>query len=168
MGSSAFEKRYGNLFKSVEQRKAEEAEHKRQEEERLAELRRKLETEERKKAELRIVESDERLRDYQQKAVKDILAAWHKVNNVMLQMPTGTGKTRLFVAMTNALNTTDAKNYGVKGMPRFLIVTHREELVEQISDTLISHYHLSHTILGKGIHVCDAPSISTKEAKDGI
>lgn len=96
-----------------------------------------------------IVTEDDRLRGYQQEAVRKILSAWGAENrNVMLQMPTGTGKTRLFVALISALTESGAENFGLKGEPRFLIVTHREELVEQISDTLISHYHLEHIILG--------------------
>lgn len=96
-----------------------------------------------------IVTEDGRLRGYQQEAVRRILSAWGAGNrNVMLQMPTGTGKTRLFVALINALTETGAETFGLKSEPRFLIVTHREELVEQISDTLISHYHLEHRILG--------------------
>lgn len=97
MGNTTFLKRYGTLFNSVKRReeelaaKAEEA--RKREEARLEADRAERETEERRKKEMRIVENDERLRDYQQKAVKDILAAWHKVKNVMLQMPTGTGKT---------------------------------------------------------------------------
>lgn len=157
MSGSAFEKRYGALFKSVERRKAEEEAEKQKVEELLAESRRKCEEEERKKTEMRIVESDERLRDYQQTAVKEILAAWQEKKNVMLQMPTGTGKTRLFVALINALNTTEAENYGVDAVPCFLIVTHREELVEQISETLNEHYHLEHAILGKSSSVEKKP-----------
>lgn len=104
---------------------------------------------ERKEEAVNIVCGDGRLRGYQQEAVRKILSAWRSGNrNVMLQMPTGTGKTRLFVALISALMKTGAENFGLKGDPRFLIVTHREELVEQISDTLISHYHLGHRILG--------------------
>lgn len=157
MGNTTFLKRYGALLKSVEQRNAElaakaeeeaarEAESMRKQQKRLAEERKKQEAEERRKQEMRIVEKDERLREYQQIAVKEILSTWQKKRNVMLQMPTGTGKTRLFVALINALSTTEAENYNVVGTPRFLIVTHREELVEQISETLNNHYHLAHAI----------------------
>lgn len=152
-GSNAFFQRYNNLFKSPERYAAEQAEKRRKHEEWLAKNQKKIEKEERKKAELRIVDNDERLRPYQQNAVKEILSAWHDVKSVMLQMPTGTGKTRLFVALINALNTTEAKNYKVRGVPRFLIITHREELVAQISETLNEHYNLSHVILGKGTRI---------------
>ena len=39
---------------------------------------------------------DVSLRPYQQKAKKEIFESWDKVDSVMFQMPTGTGKTRLF------------------------------------------------------------------------
>jgi len=153
-GNSNFEKRYGALMRSVKRRKVELAEEAAakaaEEQQRIAkqeEWRRLLhENYERMVREQRIVENDDKLRDYQQKAVKEILSSWYERRNLMLQMPTGTGKTRLFVALINALNTTEAGNYGIKDKPRFLIVTHREELVQQISDTLTSHYQLAHTI----------------------
>lgn len=98
----------------------------------------------------KVVCEDGRLREYQQSAVKKILQSWENYNqSVMLQMPTGTGKTRLFVALINFLTVTKAEAFKIKGKPKFLIITHREELVGQISDTLISHYHLRHRILGK-------------------
>lgn len=85
-------------------------------------------------------EIDGTLRPYQIKAKEDILSAWQKVRHVMMQMPTGTGKTRLFVSLIADIrkNCPDAK---------VLIVTHRKELVEQISHSLSDHYHLSHGIL---------------------
>ena len=43
--------------------------------------------------------SDEGLRDYQQDNKIKVYEAWEKVQSVMLQMPTGTGKTRLFVSI---------------------------------------------------------------------
>ena len=39
---------------------------------------------------------DSSLRPYQQKAKKEIFEAWDKVDYVVFQMPTDTGKTRLF------------------------------------------------------------------------
>lgn len=120
-----------------------------------------------------IVSEDNRLRKYQQQAVKNILEAWGvNEKKVMLQMPTGTGKTRLFVALINALNETKAEAFGIESKPKFLIVTHREELVEQISDTLISHYRLEHRLLGKKRLVtlsdCDNNNSLQRDAKDYI
>ncbi len=86
------------------------------------------------------IDIDSTLRPYQVKAKEDILNAWNKSRHVMMQMPTGTGKTRLFVSLIADIrrHAPDAK---------VLIVTHRKELVEQISHSLTCHYHLSHGIL---------------------
>lgn len=156
---NSFVKRYGKLFQSVKRQR---------EKEKIGEsckldvsqidnylLREKLKREceqnqERESKVYNIVTEDVRLRKYQQEAVQNILEDWRSgYRNVMLQMPTGTGKTRLFVALINVLMEIEVETWGIKDRPRFLIVTHREELVEQISDTLISHYHLDHNILGK-------------------
>ena len=50
---------------------------------------------------------DPSLRPYQLKAKKDIYAAWDKTDNVLFQMPTGTGKTRLLTSIIN-----DITEYG--------------------------------------------------------
>ena len=42
---------------------------------------------------------DSSLRPYQQKAKKEIFEAWDKVDYVVFQMPTDTGKTRLFTSI---------------------------------------------------------------------
>ena len=39
---------------------------------------------------------DHTLRNYQQEAKEKIFGQWDYVDNVLYQMPTGTGKTRLF------------------------------------------------------------------------
>ena len=46
-----------------------------------------------------ISSKDKTLREYQQKAKESIFYAWDKFDNVMFQMPTGTGKTRLFTSL---------------------------------------------------------------------
>lgn len=84
---------------------------------------------------------DRTLRPYQVKAKEDILRAWNGSRHVMLQMPTGTGKTRLFVLLI-----ADIRRHNPEA--GVLIVTHRRELVEQISRSLSEHYHLPHGILG--------------------
>lgn len=58
----------------------------------------------------------------------------------MLQMPTGTGKTRLFVSVIADLQ---KRNPCV----RVLIVTHRRELVEQVSRSLTVYGGLKHGVL---------------------
>ena len=73
---------------------------------------------------------DESLRDYQQHNKTEIYNKWEFTNTVLLQMPTGTGKTRLFVSIIN-----DFQNYGKVHNERvnILIITHRKELVDQIT-----------------------------------
>ena len=76
---------------------------------------------------------DSTLRPYQQKAKRDIFESWDKVDNVMFQMPTGTGKTRLFTSLINDIN-----EYSkiIKEPVKILIIAHRVELIKQIVDRL--------------------------------
>lgn len=87
--------------------------------------------------------SDDTLRPYQMEMKNNVMRVWKYEPRIMLQMPTGTGKTRLFVSLVNDIR---------KGEPsaRILIVTHRKELVEQTSRTLSEHYRLAHGIVGRG------------------
>lgn len=73
------------------------------------------------------------LRFHQTEAKEQIFNAWNEVNSVMLQMPTGTGKTYLFCSIIKDI----INNYkaGRKEV-NILIVVHRMELIEQISETL--------------------------------
>lgn len=64
-------------------------------------------------------------RDYQVKAQQDIYSAWHRHNRVLLQLPTGGGKTVLFGMITS--------DY-IQSGHRVLILAHREELVLQAAD----------------------------------
>lgn len=52
---------------------------------------------------------DSSLRPYQQKAKKEIFEAWDKVDNVVFQMPTDTGKTRLFTSIIRDILTWEDK-----------------------------------------------------------
>ena len=76
---------------------------------------------------------DSTLRPYQQKAKRDIFESWDKVDNVMFQMPTGTGKTRLFTSLINDINEFSKKN---KEPVKILIIAHRTELIKQIVERL--------------------------------
>lgn len=93
-----------------------------------------------------ISRTDKSLRPYQQEAKNSILATWDECNSVMFQMPTGTGKTRLFTSLISdlkiwsILQSTDAK---------ILIIAHRVELIEQISESL-AKYNISHGIIAGG------------------
>ena len=90
---------------------------------------------------------DNTLRDYQQENKQRIYDAWVESSSVMLQMPTGTGKTRLFVSMIK-----DIFHYSHdKGMAlKILIMVHRTELIDQIHKTLGEGYNLAHGIIQAG------------------
>lgn len=73
------------------------------------------------------------LRPHQMEAKGKILEAWEKYNSVMLQMPTGTGKTYLFTSLVNDILQTYKQAHKEV---RILVVAHRTELLDQISATL--------------------------------
>ena len=93
-----------------------------------------------------IARFDSFLRSYQQTAKNEIFAAWDMCDNVMFQMPTGTGKTRLFTSIIS-----DIKAWGIltNVEPKVLIIAHRVELIEQISDNL-AKYKVGHGIIAGG------------------
>lgn len=74
------------------------------------------------------------LRDYQTDIMARIIDEWQRCKSVMVQMPTGTGKTRVLAALVNEeLNT---KNETTGRTRSVWIVAHRRELVEQIKETV--------------------------------
>ena len=76
------------------------------------------------------------LRDYQREMLGRINEAWGSVRSVMVQMPTGTGKTYLMAEIIKSL---ECKVYSLEIQSTrqpVLIVAHRRELIEQIKDTL--------------------------------
>jgi len=89
-------------------------------------------------------EADKSLRGYQIDNKRKIYEAWQRCRAVMLQMPTGTGKTRLFVSIAR-----DLHNYGVehKRAVRILFLAHRKELIEQISQHVGEKYSLAHGLI---------------------
>lgn len=77
-----------------------------------------------------------RLRDYQGEANDRIYDAWHHgAQNVMLQMPTGGGKTLIFCEIAS---------HNEDGV---MIIAHRGEILSQISLTL-ARYEIRHDIIG--------------------
>lgn len=90
---------------------------------------------------------DNTLREYQQENKQNIYDAWSLSNSVMLQMPTGTGKTRLFVSIIK-----DIFHYSrdKKMAQKILIMVHRTELIEQIGNTLGVNYNLAYGIIQAG------------------
>lgn len=88
-------------------------------------------------------QKDITLRDYQQLAKEKIFSKWNCVDNILYQMPTGTGKTRLFTSIIRDINVWGLRhniNY------RILIIAHRSELIEQSSRSL-DKYHIKHGVL---------------------
>lgn len=64
------------------------------------------------------------LRNYQQEIVTRVHREWHHHRSVMVQMPTGTGKTHVLASIVSAFS------------GKILIVAHRVELIAQIKETL--------------------------------
>ena len=84
-----------------------------------------------------------KLHPYQQKAKSDIFKAWDEVNHVMLQMPTGTGKTYLFSSIIHDINVWSMKTHTPNKM---LVIAHRRELIDQI-DKSLGVFHVAHSVL---------------------
>ncbi len=75
------------------------------------------------------IESDDSgLRDYQSEMKQAIYAKWDVLSNIMLQMPTGTGKTVLFASIVK-----DILRWCKKNSPesKIVIIAHRKELIRQ-------------------------------------
>lgn len=83
------------------------------------------------------------LRDYQQKAKESIFRRWNTVDNILYQMPTGTGKTRLFTSIIRDINVWGLRHNIIF---RVLIIAHRSELIEQ-SSRCLSKYRIEHGVL---------------------
>ena len=77
------------------------------------------------------------LRDYQQEMLSRLNKAWKRNRSVMVQMPTGTGKTVLLAEVINENIEIERLKNG-KGCAGVLVVAHRRELIGQISQTLDS------------------------------
>ena len=89
--------------------------------------------------------SDMRLRDYQEGMLERLHHAWEESQSVMLQMPAGTGKTVLLAEeiKNEELRMTNSSSGGV------LVVAHRRELIEQISQTL-TNFDIEHGLIVSG------------------
>jgi superfamily II DNA or RNA helicase len=95
-----------------------------------------------------IVYSNSGLRPYQIFSKEQIYGAWKAGSrSVLLQMPTGTGKTRLFTSITREISNLSQ----IGDIKRVVIVAHKEELIQQISYTLSNHYNLTHGIIKAGV-----------------
>ena len=89
------------------------------------------------------------LRDYQVEMLERLRQAWSGNENtrqqsVMVQMPTGTGKTYLMAEVV-----AHPQPLPKGGEPRVLVVAHRIELIEQISQTL-DRFGIEHGLIVSG------------------
>lgn len=89
-------------------------------------------------------DKDKSLRSYQTDNKRKIYNFWISRQSVMLQMPTGTGKTRLFVSIVKDLHEWGKEN---KTAVKVLLLAHRVELIEQISNNLGLKYGLAHGVI---------------------
>jgi len=90
-----------------------------------------------------IEQNNKGLFPHQVEAKANILNAWDTNDNIMLQMPTGTGKTFLF---TSLLKDILCHYDNISQDLKILIIAHRTELIEQISKSL-SKYGIGHGII---------------------
>ena len=93
-----------------------------------------------------IYKNDSSLRPYQQKAKKEIFESWDEVDNVLFQMPTGTGKTKLFTSIISDINYYSIQK---REAVKILIVAHRTELINQIHKHL-DDYHVPNNVIVGG------------------
>lgn len=87
---------------------------------------------------------DKDLRDYQRDAKEAIYKMWIQKRSIMFQMPTGTGKTRLFASIARDLFDWGAEH---KKPVKILILAHRIELIEQIDDHIGRKYNMAHALI---------------------
>jgi superfamily II DNA or RNA helicase len=87
---------------------------------------------------------DTGLRPYQSEMKKNVYTLWDSVDNVMLQMPTGTGKTIVFTSIVR-----DILRWCQQNSPEshILVCAHRKELIDQASKKLSG---VSHGIIQSG------------------
>ncbi|MGB5960361.1 MAG: DEAD/DEAH box helicase [Coleofasciculaceae cyanobacterium] len=83
-----------------------------------------------------------KLRDYQQYLVSQVFASWKSGNRkVMLQLPTGAGKTIIFAAIINEF---------FKQGKRSMIIAHRRELITQAADKIKTTTRIQPGIIQSG------------------
>ena len=87
---------------------------------------------------------DKTLRDYQAEGKAKIYNMWTQMRSIMYQMPTGTGKTIMFVSIARDLFDWGAAH---KKAVKILFLAHRIELIDQISEKLGAMYHLAHGLI---------------------
>ena len=107
------------------------------------------------------IEADNRgLRPYQQQMKEEVYSLWDKMDNLMVQMPTGTGKTIVFTSVVRDIQRW-CKVHSRES--KILIIGHRKELITQASGKLND---IPHGIIMSGTkqemqHMVQVASIQT-------
>lgn len=83
---------------------------------------------------------DKKLYPYQTEAKAKIYKMWTQLRSIMFQMPTGTGKTHLFVSISRDLHEWSVQH---KSAVKILFLAHRVELIKQIKEKLGVKYGLA-------------------------
>lgn len=89
---------------------------------------------------LKFEQDNASLRTHQKEIKQKIFEGWNECVSILLQMPTGTGKTYLFTSVINDLISNYKKQHKDINV---LVVAHRMELLDQISETL-SRFGIAH------------------------
>ena len=79
-----------------------------------------------------------KLRDYQQKAVDSVLAAWKDHRSCVVVLPTGCGKTVVFAEVIRRRLAAKSKSEVEVEQRSAMILAHREELIRQAADKVSS------------------------------
>ena len=99
------------------------------------------------------------LRDYQQEMLDRLYKAWKRQRSVMVQMPTGTGKTHLMAeAIRREKGRVNSETLAPAEQGGMLVVTHRRELIEQISRTLDS-FGIEHGLIVSGREIDETKQV---------
>ncbi|MBQ9253444.1 MAG: DEAD/DEAH box helicase family protein [Bacteroidales bacterium] len=96
----------------------------------------------------KIEQQNSKLRPYQVEMKQRVFDTWQAgKKSIMMQMPTGTGKTMLFVSIIKDIWDS---HFDRKTLKKFLILVHRKELIEQVQRTLYLKGGLAHGTIGGG------------------
>ncbi|NCC73580.1 MAG: DEAD/DEAH box helicase [Sphingobacteriia bacterium] len=106
-----------------------------------------------------VISEDITLREYQKESKEKIYSLWKNHQSVMLQMPTGTGKTRIFASIVKDLHNTSV-HLGIA--IKVLLLAHRDELIEQISENVGRRYNVRHGIIKSSL--LEEPHLPTQIA----
>lgn len=100
------------------------------------------------------------LRPYQAEIKNEVYSLWDRRDNLMVQMPTGTGKTVVFTSIVR-----DIQRWCLENSPnsKILVIAHRKELIDQASGKMKD---FAHGVIMSGVkqelqHMVQVASIQT-------